>query len=852
MSVLFFLNRRRKQRDNKKKRTQSYLNRFLISAGIFLVVLFGGLIISGSLAYASITADLPSPDLMPVLLNPENGSLLQPTRIYDRTGTHLLMSLSPSEGARTYLRYQVGTDGLPENLVNATVAAADPEFWLHSGYSLVDWANPDQHSTLAQKLVSDLLLWDEPPSLRRAIRERLLAAQITARFGREKVLEWYLNSANYAYYAYGAEAAARMYFGKSAAQLNLAEAALLAAVNLTPNVNPLDSPEVVWQRQAEVLNLMQSRGFISSGDVLRVRQTRVTFQMTPTESTVAPAFIELVLSQLESRVNRARIELGGMLVLTTLDYDLQLRTVCALRTQLAQLGNANEVFQPCAGAESLPPLPSGQKAPEVASAVVLDPRSGQLLALVGGMHNQTEGLNRDAAISLAQHRPGTLLTPFVYLAGFTRGLSPASLVWDLPVDSQDLDVSTGFHRGPLRLRNALTNDSLATATQVFDQMGAALVQQTMAPFGLAIPAANFYALLDTENRYSIIQMAQAYGVFAAQGTLIGLGSARSNQDRLSPAAIISVQSVDGIFQAEWGIPATEQVVSAQLAYLMTDVLSDNLRVSSTSSLGFDFDRPVALKTGQTLNGLDTWAVGYTPYRIAVVWMGGQGVSLRPASGLLATILRSASLGVAPDGWTQPPGMLRLKVCDPSGMLPGEACPNIVNEIFIEGYQPTQVDTLYRLFAINRETGLLATVFTPEQKVEKRIYMMAPPEAQTWAIASNLPVPPTQYDNIQPPSPNPNVNIIFPAMFDELQGRVVIRGTAGGADFSYYRLQYGQGLNPESWTQIGVDNNASVKNGMLAEWDTTNLKGLYSLQLLVIRADNSLQTATVQVSLTRAA
>jgi len=537
-----------------------------------------------------------------------------------------------------------------------------------------------------------------------------------------------------------------------------------------------------------------------------------------------------------------------MLVLTTLDYDLQLRTVCALRTQLAQLDNANEVFQPCAGAESLPPLPSGQKAPEVASAVVLDPRSGQLLALVGGMHNQPDGLNRDAAISLAQHRPGTLLTPFVYLAGFTRGLSPASLVWDLPVDSQDLDVSTGFHRGPLRLRNALTNDSLATATQVFDQMGAALVQQTMAPFGLAIPAANFYALLDTENRYSIIQMAQAYGVFAAQGTLIGLGSSRSNQDRLSPAAIISVQSVDGIFQAEWGIPATEQVVSAQLAYLMTDVLSDNLRVSSTSSLGFDFDRPVALKTGQTLNGLDTWAVGYTPYRIAVVWMGGQGVSLRPASGLLATILRSASLGVAPDGWTQPPGMLRLKVCDPSGMLPGEACPNIVNEIFIEGYQPTQVDTLYRLFSINRETGLLATVFTPEQKVEKRIYMMAPPEAQTWAIASNLPVPPTQYDNIQPPSPNPNVNIIFPAMFDELQGRVVIRGTAGGADFSYYRLQYGQGLNPESWTQIGFDNNTPVKNGMLAEWDTTNLKGLYSLQLLVIRADNSLQTATVQVSL----
>jgi hypothetical protein len=128
-------------------------------------------------------------------------------------------------------------------------------------------------------------------------------------------------------------------------------------------------------------------------------------------------------------------------------------------------------------------------------------------------------------------------------------------------------------------------------------------------------------------------------------------------------------------------------------------------------------------------------------------------------------------------------------------------------------------------------------------------MRVPPEAQAWAKAVNLPVPPTQYDNIQPPAPNPDANIIFPIMFAKQQGRLVITGSATGTDFSYYRLQYGQGLNPETWTQIGSDLNNPVKSDKLAEWDTTGLKGLYSLQLLVVRTDHSLQTATVQISLT---
>src|SRR5512145_2970201 len=191
----------------------------------------------------------------------------------------------------------------------------------------------------------------------------------------------------------------------------------------------------------------------------------------PTPTKFAPAFTALALSQLESRFNRARAERGGMVVLTTLDYHLQQSAACAVQTQLAHLSGVAP--QPCVGAEGLPPLPPGLNAPQAAaSAVVLDPRSGQILALVGDSTNGTE------SAFLTPHRPGTLLTPFVYLAGFTRGLSPATLTWDIPpAGAVAPDANVTYH-GPVRLRLALANGYMTPAAQVFDQMGSALVQQT--------------------------------------------------------------------------------------------------------------------------------------------------------------------------------------------------------------------------------------------------------------------------------------------------------------------------------------------------------------------------------------
>lgn len=825
MSALPLLRRRRERRSFQRQRRQGRWAGSFLALGLIVAVLAGGGLLGGAWAYASLTENLPSLALLPELLDPATGSLLQPSRIYDRTGSHLLLTLAPEAGPRLYLPLDPAVpQSLPEPLVRATLARLDPGFWNHPGFVWSGLTRADEHPTLAQKLAADLLLWDEAPSLRRALRERLLAAQLTARFGREKILEWYLNSADYGHFAYGAEAASRFYLGKPASQLNLAEAALLAGVNASPAINPLDAPQAASQRGQETLTLLQEHGLASADEVALARFVPVSFQTQVTASGQAPALTSLALTQLGTRFNRQRVERGGLVILTSLDFDLQKRAECALQTQLARLNAIS--LPPCAGAEALPPLPPGQNLPQAAaSAVILDPRTGQILALVGDSKSDAE------SAFLAPHRPGTLLSPFVYLAGFTRGLSPATLIWDLPPEGADLAAGASYH-GPLRLRTALVNDYPSPARQVFDQMGAALVQQTLVPFGLGLSALSQAELLETGARFSVLDLARAYGVFAAQGALVG----QEAPEGLILSAILAVRGLDGRSYAEWGPPDSEQIVSGQLAYLLTEVLSLP-----------DLGRPAALKTGQTPDGTETWAVGYTPQRVTVVWMGGETGLSRAATGLWTALMQAASRDQAPEGWAMPAGMLRLKVCDPSGLLPTEACPNLVDEIFIEGYQPVQADTLYRAYAINRETGFLATVFTPPQLVEKRVYLVVPPEAESWARLENLALPPTQYDTLQLPPVSPDVQITAPAMLADVQGRVTLLGSAGGAEFAYYRLQYGPGLNPETWILIGADVKTPVSAGPLAEWDTTGLEGLYSVQLVVVKTDQSLETATVQVT-----
>lgn len=850
--------RRRLRRTKRRNSLSLRVARLALTITAVLSVALAVAAIFLALAYSNLTQDLPAVEMLADMLDPARGSLLQPTRLYDRTAQHILLTLeNPAVTQRRYvpLQSQQGSQ-LPQTLVDATIAIADHDFSSHPGFT---WSPLDGSSdpTLAERLAADLLLWGEPPGSRKTLRARLLAAQITAQYGREQVLEWYLNSADYGQGTYGVAAAAQVYFGKPVESLTLAEAALLAAASQAPALNPIEAPQRAVERQGEVLEAMLVQGLITSDQALSANQIPLHIQSPlPAPSNPAEDFTALVLAQLTKQIDETRLRRGGLQIITTLDYDLQIQAGCTSALQLARLaGQQVDNPQDCPAARLLPTSPRDEvQAAEGLSAnlVVLDSLTGQVLALVG------EGSRG--------HPAGSLLSPFVYLTAFTRGLGPASLVWDipnnLPPDLADYTNPDGQFHGPVRIRTALANDYLAPTLQLLGQIGAQNVWRTAEQFGLpslqtAAGADAFRLLLDAGG-IPLLQAAHAFSTFSNQGRLAGqiTDPDAEGPGQLTAAAVLQVADYSGRLWLDWSQPQFKQITSAQLAYLVTDVLSDEL--SRRTSLGhpnpLEVGRPAAAKLGQTLDNRNAWAVGYTPQRVVAVWLGytDQDVegSFPPlASGdLWHAIFNYAHQELPSTTFTQPTGITQTSVCDPSGLLPTADCPKIIEEIFLSGDEPLHPDNLYRTIQINRQTGRLATVFTPPQLIEEKVFLIVPPEAVDWARSVGLPIPPEDYDVIFASAENnPQVNIQTPQMFSYLSGQIDIQGTAAGEDFDFYRLQIGAGLNPRQWLQVGEDQDSPVEDGRLATWDTTGLNGLYALQLLVVRQDQSIDSSIIQVT-----
>jgi membrane peptidoglycan carboxypeptidase len=840
-SILPIIRQRRHRRTQIRSSTQQRSQRAVLGFGFIFSVVVGTLVLAATLTYASLTRGLPPIEQVSLLLNPQDGQLLQPTRFYDRTGKHLIATLSPTDSDRTYIAY----DQFPQSLVAAILAVSQPDFWTSPGYSLKGWQDPSSHPTLAQRLVYDLVFWDQPASTLRSLQERMLAGQVTARYGSQKILEWYLNSADYGHYAYGAEAAAQLYFGKSVTQLDLGEAAMLAAVSQAPALNPIDAAPAAEQRREQTLMVMQALGMLTGDQVSHALAVFPTITGEPGGGPpdIAPAFIKLALSQLDATVGAGRVERGGLIVITSLDYDLQLQAVCTVQTHLARLaGDLAGIPAPdgstCEAANLLPSLQPGESLPGAsASVVILDPQTGQILAAVG------DTTRTGQAASLAAHPAGTAITPFIYLTGFSRGLNPASLAWDIP---GSVALPGQVYHGPVRLRTALANDYLPPAQNVLAQMGAESVQNIAASFGLDFPS----GLLADDFDLSPVALAGAYAVFADNGTQAGQSLAGA---ALQPAAVLQVSGVDHSIWVNWTAAQTQPLLSPQLAYLMNHVLSDE--TARWPSLGhpnpLEIGRPAGAKLSHALDSSDAWTVGYTPQRVTVVHLAGTGSeTMMPllSANLWHALMQYAVRNLPAESWESPPGIVAMSVCDPSGMLPTTACPNVVSEVFLDGRQPVQADDLYQTFQVNTETGLLATVFTPPEMVESRTYMVVPPQARQWAETAGIDTPPTAYDTLQTPPILPNVHITSPGMFSDMRGMLSIMGSAAGTDFVSYRLEYGQGLYPQDWVQIGADSTSPVTEGMLGKWDTTGLDGLYALRLMVVRSDQRVDQAVMQVTL----
>ncbi|MCB2178630.1 transglycosylase domain-containing protein [bacterium] len=840
----------RRKRQQKARFSPSRLaKRFSIGIlGVVSIALVIGIALF-ALTYADLTSDLPNIDALPGLLG-ESGLLRAPTVLYDRTGETLLVQLeNPNTTQAEYLYLEL----IPQEVVDATLAARDPDFWSHSGYQLAE-----ESPTLAEQLVEELLLWQEPESVWHTWRTRLLAAQITKQFGRETILEWYLNNAGYGQLAFGVDEAAWVYFGKPIGEVSLAEAALLAAAVDVPALNPIDAPQIASERQEKVLQRMLAEGFISAEQAFAANQEPILLQTSALPLVeVAPDFTDLALEALYAEIGQTRVQRGGYRVITSVDLNLQQQVACTVEVQLARLdgvlpldslGNRN-----CQAGALLPRLSREAVLEDVAGqagAVVLSPETGEVLALAGDVDTP--------------HQAGTIMSPFIYLTAFTRGLSPASLVWDIPASlPPGLEAYTNldntFH-GPMRIRTAFAHQYIVPVLSTLRQIGAANAWRAAEQSGLAslqeAASGDEYAPFLETGKVSLLEVSHAFAMFANQGSLMGGGA--SDGASFAPILILSV--VDGNGEA-WDVQTrqTKVVTTPQLAYLVTDMLSDE--ETRQASLGnpnvLQISRPVAVMMGQGLTEESTWTAGYTPDMVVAVWAGfsdveelAGGTNLSPlvSAGIWNALMKTVTQGTEIATFSEPIGITHQIVCDPSGLLPTEECPDTVDEIFIAGNVPLYTDNLYRTFLINTQTGRLATIYTPTEFLEEKVYLVVPQEAQEWALAEGLEIPPDQYDVVfNPSSTNENVNLTVPEIFSYVSGEVEISGTAAGEDFAFYRLQIGEGLNPRQWLQIGEDSTTPVADGVLGTWDTSSLEGLYAIRLQVVREDQSVETTAIQVT-----
>ncbi len=827
--------------------------------------------------YSVITRDLPSPSLLSTQLNPSTGSLLQPTRLYDRGHNHVLLTLQdPAATDKKYLTVGEtdlpGTSQAPKLLIDATIAGLDPGFWEEGRFSLAGvWQGTG--SDLAQRLASELLLDGEPASLNRNVRVRLLAAQLSSQYGREQVLEWYLNSAKYGEAIYGADTASRVYFGIPAAKLTVSQAALLTALAEIPDEGPSHLGDALKQRQELIIQRMLVDGYIAGDQAFAALKDDVTLQTPHDAQSLAPEFTTLVLQQLSTIMPLERLYRGGYDVTTSLDYDLQMQAECAAQAQLARLQNISAPAvasdgSPCDAGSSLPPLdstPSQALKNTSTEVVVIDPHSGQILALVG------EGTNGKVESATGEHPAGTILDPFVYLTAFSRGMSPATMIWELPPSSESVNPGAAgqspgqpvAYHGPIRLRTALVNDYSAAAEHVVQQVGLDNVWQTERQFGLRaldnnLDAGSSFSDLSTQG-VSLLQTTAAYAVFANQGVMAGNNFVDNNEKTsyasLTPTGVLRVETLSGQPVVDWSKPQELAVVNNQLAYVITNVLSDEKarQAGLGHPNGLEIGRAAAAKAGSTPDGNGAWAVGYVPQLAAGVWIGQEsgepaGISVEMATGLWHAVMKYATQSLPVQDFILPAGVSLVQVCDPSGLLVTPICPSIVQESFLTGNEPTRMDDLFTQLAVDQGTGRLATVFTPAQQVENKVFMVVPPSAKAWAKASGIELAPEGYDDIPTVTEEiTTAQITRPSMLSQVRGVVSIEGSASGTDFSYYRLEVGQGQYPVDWLQVGENTDQPVTNGRLGTWDTSGLQGQCIIKLMVVRKDNRFEQALLVVN-----
>ncbi|MDY0087779.1 MAG: PBP1A family penicillin-binding protein [Coriobacteriia bacterium] len=691
----------RPARVTRRRRARRFALISLVTAAVALVVVGIG-------AYASIVRNLPDPEG-----NAKGRD--QTSVIYDRNGKELAKLFAEQNRTDRPLAE------IPESLRKAVVATEDRRFYEHQGVDPLGiaralWTDVRMRSTqqggstITQQYVKNAFVTPER-TLSRKVSEAILAYRIEKNTSKDRILELYLNTIYFGHGAYGVEAAAHAYFGKDVTELDLAESAMIAGVIKSPGrYSPYLDPQAATDRRATVLRQMADQGMISEEDRTQAAEAEFALAGLESDDAVAPYFIEYIKAQLADDFGADTVFRGGIGVNTTLDLSMQRAAEDAI-----------------AGVLDREDDPS-------AALIAIDPRTGEILAMVGGRDFATQQFN--VAVQGQGRQPGSSFKPFVFVTALQEGVTaeqtfdcgPAAL--SLP-NGQTWKVTgaSGGRTGPMRLREAMEKSVNSVFARLILDVGPPDVVETAHAMGIMgeitpVPA---IALGGHEQGVTPLEMASAYGTLAAGG------------DHAKPFSITSVKSSEGEVLQETSASVT-RVLDPAVAYLTTDVLRGVIsRGTGTSA---DIGRPAAGKTGTTQKYRDAWFVGYTPDLVTAVWVGypeGQremtDVHGKKVTGgsfpaeIWATFMRAALADRPSTDFKRPAGLVNTSVCRESGGRSTQWCENTFQGLFLSDNQPSDCPihtgpksvTLPELVGLTKEralaqlaeTGLKASVAEEE-------------------------------------------------------------------------------------------------------------------------------------------
>lgn len=574
-----------KQRVPKSTRTK-------IAVAFILLIIF-----LYSVMVAKFTSQLPSPDHLRTAPQPLT------TSIYDRNGKLLYQFY---EGQNRKL---VSIDDLPQNLISATIAVEDKNFFNHHGFDILGLVRAikstlvDEQiqggSTITQQLIKNTLL-NSDRTLKRKIKEIILAYWTEVIYNKQQILQMYFNEVPFGGTAWGIDAAAEMYFDKEPKDLTLAESAYLAGLPAAPTeYSPFGKhPEKGKQRQVEVLNKMTELGYINPEQARQAQNHELKFR-SHNMNIKAPHFVMFVRSLLSSRYGERTVSQGGLKIITTLDLSIQEMVEEVVSKNVRALAKLN--------------VSNG-------AAMVSDAKSGQILAMVGSKnYYDPDGGNYNAALALRSS--GSAIKPVTYATAFKQGYNPGSYLLDAPItfvnpwgqSYSPVNYDGRFH-GLVTIRSALANSYNIPAVKILNSVGVQSMIDTAKDMGVTTfdNALGFGVALTLGANVTMLDMMSVYNTLATNGI------------RNIPQPILTITDSYGNVLEDNRIPEGKAILQPEIAYLLTHILSDNqarVPVFGTKSLLEIPRHTVAVKTGTSDLKRDNWAFGYTPDYVVGTWVG---------------------------------------------------------------------------------------------------------------------------------------------------------------------------------------------------------------------------------------